>query len=247
MQSGLFGHILHHLLKRAARARSRNTHSIVAHASNHVQIHHRHNSLEVAGEVDALLVGMLHPVKEELRTHQALFLSTEEGEDDASWRAYLFKMLRQLEHYGISTCIIVGTGMNAQRVGTARTRVLATHAQMVVMRTYDDVFVPQLFVGSRKHRDDVMCGALLRLSVGEIVIEAHLLLTTHNGFQLEAAQLADNEFRSKRVAASAGISATKLLRSEVFHCLSHVVEPHSRTAIIGPQTLSVCLRSECES
>ena len=115
------------------------------------------------------------------------------------------------------------------------------------MRTYDDVFVPQLFVGSRKHRDDVMCGALLRLSVGEIVIEAHLLLTTHNGFQLEAAQLADNEFRSKRVAASAGISATKLLRSEVFHCLSHVVEPHSRTAIIGPQTLSVCLRSECES
>ena len=120
MQSGLFGHILHHLLKRAARARSRNTHSIVAHASNHVQIHHRHNSLEVAGEVDALLVGMLHPVKEELRTHQALFLSTEEGEDDASWRAYLFKMLRQLEHYGISTCIIVGTGMNAQRVGTAR-------------------------------------------------------------------------------------------------------------------------------
>ncbi len=175
-----------------------------------------------------------------------MLLSTEEGKDDASWRAHLFKMLRQLEHHGISTCIIVGTRMNAQRVWTARTRVLATHAQMVVMRTYDDVFVPQLFVGSWKHSDDVMCGALLGLSVSEIVIEAHLLLSTHNGFQLEAAQLADNEFRSKRVAASAGISATKLLRSEVFHRLSHVVEPHGRTAIIGLQTLSICLQNECE-
>ena len=93
---------------------------MVAHTANHVQIDHGHDSLQTVGEVDAPSIIVLYPVEEELRAYKPLFLGSEEGEDDATRRACLLEMTSQLEYNGIAAGIVVGTRMNAQRVGTAR-------------------------------------------------------------------------------------------------------------------------------
>ena len=87
-----FCHLFCDSLEFAAGAGTRYTHGMVTHTSHHVQIHHRHNTFHVSRQVDTLIVGMLHPLQEILGTDKSLFLCPEEGKDDASWHAYLFKI-----------------------------------------------------------------------------------------------------------------------------------------------------------
>ena len=134
-------------------------------------------------------------------------------------------MTGQLEYDGIAAGIIVGTRMHTQRVGSARARAFSTHTQMVVMRTNNDVFMPQPLVLSRNHGDDVMSGALLVLPVGEIVIETRLFLAFDNRLEFHAAQLADDKLRGECVAMSGWISAAQLLRSQILYRLPHIVLP----------------------
>ena len=93
---------------------------MIAHTPDHVQIDHGHDSLQTVGEVDAPSIIVPHPIEEELRAYKPLFLGSEKGEDDATGRAYLLEMTSQLEYNSIAAGIVVGTRMNAQRVGTAR-------------------------------------------------------------------------------------------------------------------------------
>ena len=214
---------------------------MVAHTSHHIQIHHSYDTLLVGREVDALSIGLLHPLEEVLGANQTLFLCTEEGEDETSFRAYLFKILGQFKHHGIATGIVVGARVYCYRVRTARTRILAAQAQMVVMRTYDDVFVSQLFVFSRKHSNNVMrlslhACAVCPISVGEIMIVSDGLLPRNHRFKLQTAKLADNIFRGEGIAGSGRVSASELLRSQVFHRLLHVILP-----------LSLCLQDKGKS
>ena len=92
---------------------------MVAHASHHIEINHSHNTIFILGEVDALVIILLHPFQEILGADQTLFLGAKEDEDDASFRANLFKKLGQFKHYGITTGIVVSTRVNGNRVRTA--------------------------------------------------------------------------------------------------------------------------------
>ena len=143
-------------------------------------------------------------------------------------------MLRQLQHHSVAAGIVVGTRVHRHRVRTARARVLASQAQMVVVRAHHDEFIPQALVLTREHGHDVMSGALhISLPIGEVMIEARFLLALHDRLQLQAAQLADYIVRGQRIACSAGVSAAQLLRSQIFHRLPHVV-------------LLLCLSGPCE-
>ena len=132
-------------------------------------------------------------------------------------------MSGQFEYHGITAGVVIGTGVNPQRIRTAGARTLASHAQMVVMRTHDDVFVSEMLILSRNDGYDVMGGYLLLLTIGEVVIESRLLFPLDNGLKLQAAKFVDDEFRGEGIAGSAWISAAKFLRCQEFHRLSHIV------------------------
>ena len=71
----------------------------------------------------------------------------------------------------------------------------SAHAQMVVMRTYDDILIFQPLVLSGNHGDDVMSGAFFVLPVSKVVIVASYLLAFDYRLEFHAAQLADDELR----------------------------------------------------
>ena len=84
VQAVLLSHLLDHCLEAAAGPRARNTHGLVAHASHHVEIHHRYNPVFGLGEVGAAAIVVLHPFQELLGTDEPLLLGAKEGEDDAA-------------------------------------------------------------------------------------------------------------------------------------------------------------------
>ena len=57
---------------------------MIAHTTHHIEIHHRHDTLLILREVDALGIVFLHPFQEVLGTNESLLLCTEEGEDDTA-------------------------------------------------------------------------------------------------------------------------------------------------------------------
>ena len=80
-----------------------------------------------------------------------------------------------------------------------------------------------------------MCRALLRLSVGEVMKVSRFLLTFYNRLQLHTAQLPCDICRGECVTVRTGISASQLLRGQIFHRLAH-----------GVNTLSMRLQGKCE-
>ena len=131
-------------------------------------------------------------------------------------------MSGQFEYHGITAGVVIGTGVNTQRIRTAGARTLASHAQMVVMRTYDDVFVSEMLIFSGNDGDDVMGGYLLLLSIGEVVIVSLFLFPLDNRLKFQTTEFVDDEFRGEGVTGSAWVSAAKFLRCQVFHRLPHV-------------------------
>ena len=106
---------------------------------------------------------------------------------------------------------------------------------MVVVGTYDNVFVPQLFVFSRKDGDNVMGGPFHILTVCEVMVETYSLFPLDNRFELEATQLADYIFRSEGITGCGRESSTKFLRRQILHRFSHVI-----------LLLRMCLQDKCE-
>ena len=107
---------------------------------------------------------------------------------------------------------------------------------MVIVGTYDNVFVPQLFVFSRKDGDDVMGGPFHILPVCEVMVETYSLFPLDNRFELEATQLADNVFGGEGITSCGRESSTKFLRRQIFYRFSHVI-----------LLLCKCLQDKCES
>ena len=134
-------------------------------------------------------------------------------------------MLGQLQHYSIAAGIIIGTRMHTQRVRTTRAGILTAHSQMVVVRTYHDILIPERLVVTRQYSQNVMRGALLlfRLPVCKIVIETLFFFPFDDGLQLQAMQLTYDKLRCQGVSSSAGISATQILRSQILYRLPHFV------------------------
>ena len=62
------------------------------------------------------------------------------------------------------------------------------------------------------------------------------LLPRNHRFKLQTAKLADYIFRGEGIAGSGRVSASELLRSQVFHRLLHVILP-----------LSLCLQDKGKS
>ena len=74
---------------------------------------------------------------------------------------------------------------------------------------------------------------LFLLGKGEVVIESLFLLRLHNRFQLQPAQLPDDEFRGERITLGTGESSTQLLRGQIFHRPPHIVLLRSRALCEG--------------
>ena len=92
------------------------------------------------------------------------------------------------------------------------------------MRTHHNIFVFQMLVLARQHRDDVMGSDLLfLLGKVEVLIVTLIFLGLDDRFELQTAKLTDNIIRGKAVTCCAWVSAPKFLRSQICHRLTHLI------------------------